>query len=71
MKLKKSYSSKRSAVRAMWRYYNQEHRDTGGNPLIGDEGTTLQWCGNGRTSYLTVTEWNDERWLVIDSHDER
>jgi hypothetical protein len=82
MSIKKSeiretvYSSKEAAIIGMWRYYNSHIRYIVGNPLVGDKGTVLQWCNNGKTEYMTVTTGDQNRnlynpWLLIKSWIER
>lgn len=52
MENKKEYKSKQSAVNALWRWAD---RNIAGRPLVGDNGTTLQWCDNGRTYVAHVS----------------
>lgn len=60
----KKYSTKQGAIKGMWRYYQ---REIGGSPLVGDNGTTLQWCINGLTRSLSVTHdnnYDNRQWLL-------
>jgi len=62
--MEKYYSSKQSAVRGMWRWY---HRNVGGSPLVGDNGTTLQWVSCEaltRRAYVTKSDYYQQYILV-------
>ena len=49
------YCSKKSAIRGMWRAVDTTPGCN--SPLIGDDGTTLQWVDDrhGTTRYMSVT----------------
>ena len=72
MKIKKSYSSKQSAKRAMWSYVDSIHPGA----LCGDDGLTAQWISDdGRTQWATVDHDDnyyvaDRKWFVRLSTDE-
>ena len=57
------YSSKSAAIRGMWRYYNQ-HLAHLGRPLVGEAGTVLQWCDNGKTRSMAVSNYNGTYTLI-------
>ena len=69
MKLKKSYSSKQAAKKALWRHAPAD-------ALVGDGGLTAQWINNGgRTQWATVDHDDnycvaDRKWFVRLSTDE-
>jgi hypothetical protein len=61
------YSSKQSAITGMWRYYNRHIRCGVGSPLVGDSGTVLQWCQDGRTRYMSVTKNEHGQTILVKS----
>ena len=64
MKKIKEYSSKQAAKNGMWTYYNNNYANYG-NPLIGDNGTTLQWVSNESiTRWLSVKVDNNGAYIV-------
>ena len=61
----KKYTTKSSAKRGMWRLYDREHRVESGNPLVGENGTVLQFItSSGHTATLMVVS-SEESWAVI------
>lgn len=61
------YSSKSAAVKGMWTYYNNNIQCSVGNPLVGENGTVLQWCRGGHTEHMTVTTNDREETILIKS----
>lgn len=61
------YSSKSAAIRGMWRYFDSHVRCDVGRPLIGDEGTVLQWCDNGYTNWMSVTHNDRYEYILVKS----
>jgi len=63
------YSSKAAAIAAMWRHYNRHIRAVNGSPLIGGNGTILQWVDNGRgvTRNMYVTPAGKGKYMLVKS----
>jgi hypothetical protein len=61
------YSSKQSAMSAMWRYYHRHIQSGIGSPLVADDGTTLQWVDCGTTRHMTVTRDGNYHWMLVRS----
>lgn len=67
----KTYKTKAAAINGMWRLCRKL---TNESPLVGDEGTTLQWVDNGKTRSLSVrrndSNYYDDTYLLVDSVEE-